>query len=166
VAKPRSSDALFPYVLVAIVLLVVVAGLAEVTGVAGESTPKGDGVAVRMDTLALAGATEARGYGRMKIINDSGRTVSIRLIGPQYRDSQTLLVPSWQDRVVTGLAPGEWTVKYCVGDDCRELIHPIKYEETIPDGNLHYTAAVIRFGPSPAGWPAGHRIGAEDFNAD
>ena len=136
------------------------------TGGHGVSKAEADGIAVRMDTLNDAGATEARGYGLMKIVNESGRPVAVRLVGPVYRDSRTILVPSWQDRVVTGLEPGVWTAKYCVGSDCRELSHPINYEETVPDGNLHYTTAVIRFGPSPAHWPAARHISVDDFNAD
>ena len=165
-AKSRSDHALFPYVLATTVLLAAMAGLWDMSGGTGESNADGDRIAVRMDTLDLAGATEARGYGLMKIINESGRPIAIRLVGPVYRDSRTVLVPSWQDKVVTGLEPGAWTAKYCVGSDCGELSHPIHYEETVPDGNLHYTTAVIRFAPSPAEWPAARRISIEDFNGE
>ena len=163
--KRRSSGAIFPYVLATMALLAAVAGLWDIAGGAG-SNADGDRIAVRMDTLNVAGATEARGYGLMKIVNESGRPMAIRLVGPVYRDSRTVLVPSWQDKVVRGLEPGAWTVKYCADSDCGELSHPVDYEETVPDGNLHYTTAVIRFGPSPAEWPAARRISLEDFNAD
>jgi len=157
---------MLPYVLGTMVLLLIVTGLWSMTGGDRGSTAEGDGITIRMDTLNISGATEARGYGLMKIVNESGRTIAIRLIGPVYRDSRTVLVPSWQDKVVTGLEPGAWTAKYCVGSDCRELSRPIDYQETVPDGNLHYTAAVIRFGPSPAEWPTARRISPEDFNTD
>jgi len=166
VAKSRSNTALFPYLLATMVLLAVLAGLWEMSGGVGGSNAERDGIAVRMDTLNVAGATEARGYGLMKIVNESGRPIAMRLVGPVYRDSRTVLVPSWQDKVVTGLEPGAWTAKYCVGSDCGELRHAIDYQETVPDGNLHYTTAVLRFGPSPAEWPAARRISVEDFNAD
>jgi len=166
VAISRSNRAIFPYVLATTVLVLIMAGLWEIAGDIGESDFDRGGIAVRMDTLNVEGATEARGYGLMKIINESGRPLAIRLVGPEYRDSRTLLVPSWQDKVVTGLEPGAWTAKYCAGYDCGELSRPIDYAEIIPDGNLHYTTAVIRFGPSPAEWPAARHISVEDFNAD
>jgi len=166
VAKSRSDPAVIPYVLATMVLVAALAWVWDIGGGIAGSSATSDRVAVRMETLSAEGATEARGYGVMKIVNESGRPVTIRLVGPVYRDSRTVLVPSWQDKVVTGLEPGEWTAKYCVGSECGELTHPINYEETVPDGNLHYTTAVIRFGPSPAEWPGARRISMEDFNAD
>jgi len=155
-----------PYVLATGALVAAFAFLWSVFG--GTDDTRGDpgGVAMREETDVSEGATAARGYGLLKLVNESGTEITFRLVGPEYRDSRTLEVPAWKDRVATGLAPGAWIVKYCANSQCAELSRPIDYEEIVPDGNLHYDAAVIRFGPSPSEWPAARPITHQDFSSD
>jgi hypothetical protein len=113
------------------------------------------------------------------VINESGKDIALRLIGPEYSDSRTILVRAWKDGRVLGLTPGNWVAKYCMGSGwqpnarrfanttaCAEFDETIQYAEAIADETLRYEAAVVRFGPSGRETPPAHAITAEDFAAD
>jgi hypothetical protein len=157
----------------------VLAGLLNMAVAQAGDSPKRPGVAMRTETVLAGVADGAQGRGLLKAINDSGKDIALRLIGPEYSDSRTILVPAWHDAQVFGLAPGEWVVKYCTGSEwrpderrfagtttCAELDQTIRYTETITNEELQYGAAVVRFGPSPRESPQAHPIAVEDFAAD
>ncbi|MGA2185078.1 MAG: hypothetical protein ABSH47_18825 [Bryobacteraceae bacterium] len=168
-----------PYAGLAALAIAVLAGLMNMAaGAAGDSADR-RGVAMRVETVPGGVADAAEGRGVLKVINDSGKTIAFRLMGPAYSDSRTILVPAWQDAIVFGLSPGTWMAKYCTGSEwrpderrfaiptaCAELDRTIPYTETIVDEILRYGAAVVRFGPSPGESPPAHQIAAEDFAAD
>ena len=135
----------------------------------GDSSARGKGVAIRAETIPADPADDLLGHGTLKVMNESSRPIALRLIAPEFRDSRTLFVPAWEDRRVLRMAPGIWTVRYCMdGDraDCAELDQSIGYSDLVTDETLHYVAAVIRFGPSQRELPPGRRITREEFAAD
>jgi hypothetical protein len=175
---PRHAGTLRSAVLAALAVAVL-AGLLNMAGGEAVDSPDRPGVAMRMETAPPEGADGALGRGVLKVINDSGKAIALRLIGPEYSDSRTILVPAWEDGRIFGLAPGTWVARYCTGSGwrpderrfasiagCAELDQTIDYTEVIAGETLHYGAAVIRFGPSPRESPPAHAIPAEEFTAD
>jgi len=167
------------YAGLAALAIAMLVGLLNIAAAEAGDSPDRQGVAMRMETVPAGVADGAQGRGVLKVMNDSGKVIALRLIGPEYSDSRTILVPAWQDAVVFGLAPGAWTAKYCTGSEwrpderrfaitiaCAELDKTIQYTETVADETLRYDAAVVRFGPSPRESPAAHQIMEEEFAAD
>jgi hypothetical protein len=168
-----------PYAGLAALAIAVLMGLLNLVDAEAGDSPAHPAVAMRTEAVLSDAADGAQGRGVLKVINESGKTIALRLIGPAYGDSRTILIPLWQDRRVLGLPPGSWKVRYCTGSgwqpDARRFIRPggcaefdesIQYSETIADETLWYSAAVMRFGPTPRESPAAHRISAEEFTAD
>jgi hypothetical protein len=175
----RENTGALSYAGLAALVIAVLAGVLN-TAVAeiGES-PQRTGVVMRTESVPGGIAEGAVGRGLLKVMNDSGSAIALRLIGPQYGDSRTVLVPAWGDGRVFNLVPGTWTVKYCTGSQwrpearrfeftaaCGELDQTIEYTETIEDEALKYGAAVVRFGLSPREMPPAHPITADNFAAD
>ena len=107
------------YAGLAALAIAVVAGLLNMAvAEAGDSADR-QGGAMRVETVPDGVADAAEGRGVLKVINDSGKTIALRLIGPEYSDSRTILVPAWQDAIVFGLSPGTWMAKYCTGSEWR-----------------------------------------------
>jgi hypothetical protein len=167
------------YAGLAVLALAVLAVLLRMALAEGRESPDGAGVAMRVETAPGEVADPSQGRGVLKVINDSGKAIAVRLIGPEYSNSRTIFVPAWQDGRVFGLAPGTWAAKYCTGSgwqpderrfamttSCAELDGTIQFQETFTDETLRYDAAVLRFGPSPRETPPAHPIPAEDFVAD
>jgi hypothetical protein len=162
-----------------VLAIAVLVGLLQMSTVeAGDSADR-HGVPMRMETAPAGVFDGAVGRGVLKVMNDSGKEIALRLIGPEYSDSRTILVPAWEDTRVFGLVPGKWTAKFCAGSgwrpderrfattsSCAELDDTIDYTETIADETLRYGVGVVRFGPAPREWPPAHKIAAEDFAAD
>lgn len=167
------------YAGLAVLAIGVLAALLPMTAVGAGGSSERPGVVMRTETAPGEIADGVLGRGELKVINDSGNAIAVRLIGPEFSNSRTVFVPAWEDGRVFGLAPGKWIAKYCTGSDwrpderrfatttsCAELDETIQYTESISDETLHYGAAVVRFGPSPGEIPSAHAIAAEDFVAD
>ncbi len=135
--------------------------------------------ATRTETATGDAADAASGRGRMKVVNDTGEAIAVRLVGPTAADTQTTLVAPWSEKTFDQLAAGRWTARYCLGREwqpelnrfdstreCDELRDRAVFDERIEDGNLAYTVAVLRFGPTPREWPEADRITQADFDGD
>ncbi len=168
-----------PYAGLAALAIGVLAGLVNIAYARADDSADGSRLIVRTETIPAESSDGAVGRGVLKVINESGTEMALRLIGPEYSDSHTILVPAWRDGRVFGLAPGKWVVKYCKGsgwqpgarrfastDGCAELDETIDYRETLADETMRYGAVVVRFGPSSNESPAAHAIAAEDFASD
>jgi hypothetical protein len=159
--------------------MAVLAGLVNMAVAETGGSRDRPGVAMRVETAPDQDGAGTQGRGLLKVMNESGRALALRLIGPEYSDSRTVFVPAWDDGHVFGLTPGKWVVKYCTGSGwrpderrfvittaCAELDWTIQYAEIMGDETLKYDAAIVRFGPSPRESPPAHPITAEDFAAD
>lgn len=169
----------FRYVGLAAFMIAVAAGLLGLNyAQAGDSLPVRQGIAMRTDTM-LSDGDDAAAHGLLKVINDSGKAIALRLVGPEYSDSRTILIPAWEDRRAFGLLSGKWVAKYCTGSDwqpdakrfstanvCAEFDETLQYTEFVADETRHYSVAIVRFGPTPRESPPSHAITAEDFAAD
>ena len=169
----------FPYVGLTVLVIAVLAGVLS-TAIAEVGQPaRRPGVIVRTESAPGDLGDGALGRGVLKVMNDSGSAVAVRLIGPHYSDSRTFLIPVWRDKGVFGLVPGTWTIRYCTGSGwrpdirrfeftsaCGELEQTIEYTEDIVNESLKYEAAIVRFGPSTREMPAAHPISADDFGGD
>ena len=175
----RGNKGTLLYAVLAALVIAVLAGVLN-TAVAevGQAVER-PGVAIRTESVPSGVGEGAVGRGVFKVINESGSTIVLRLVGPRFSDSRTVLVPAWKDGHAFGLVPGTWAVKYCAGSQwlpeirrfaitraCGELDQTIDYTESIQDETLKYTAAVVRFGPAPREVPPAHPIAPEDFAGD
>lgn len=164
------------YAVIAALNVAALAGVMQFTGLPspGEQRP---GPAMRTENLPLATALDGlAGHGVLKVVNESSREIVLRLIGPEFRDSQTVVVPPWRDGRVFGIPPGVWKARLCTGSGwrtelgrfesdarCSELDDSMCFSEKFADEMLQRNAAVIRFGPSPQERPASHPILMEEF---
>jgi hypothetical protein len=175
----RAHGSILPYAGLAALAIAVAAGLLNMAWAQPRDSSEHPGAAMRTEAMPVDAADSEQGRGVLKVMNDSGKAIALRLIGPEHSDSRTILIPAWEDRRVFRVPPGFWKARYCQGfgwqfdvqrftttGACGELDDTIRYSESVSDETLRYGAAVLRFGPTPRETPAAHPITVEEFAAD
>jgi hypothetical protein len=161
------------------VMLTALFSLASLASAGPPVSGRSQSYASRTETVPDGPAEAAQGRGRLKVINDSGRAIAFRLVGPTAGDTQTALIAPWTEHVFGELAGGRWMARYCLGEhwqpeverfastgECDEVTDPLVFMDGIDNGRLRYFVSVMRFGPSPREWPSTVRITPDDFAGD